>query len=141
MSPAPLLLVDTSAWKKNKHARVKPWFDQAALNGEIAICDQVVMELFYEPTRAADYRRLAHALSGFTRIPMIEHDWLRAREVQTSLAALGHGEHKKVKIADLLIAAAAERAGLILVHYDQDFDDIAGVTGQSTQWIGPRGEL
>jgi predicted nucleic acid-binding protein len=51
------------------------------------------------------------------------------------------GFHRSVKVSDLLIAAVAERAGLILLHYDQDFERIAEVTGQPAQWIAPRGSL
>jgi predicted nucleic acid-binding protein len=36
---------------------------------------------------------------------------------------------------DLLIAAAAELAGLVVLHYDRDYDRIAKVTGQRTKWI------
>ena len=42
---------------------------------------------------------------------------------------------------DLLVAAAAERAGLTVLHYDQDFDLIAEVTGQPTEWVVPRGSV
>lgn len=120
---------------------MKPWFDGAVRRGEVAICDQIALELLYEPTRTVDYQRLVLALSGFPRVPTVEDDWLRAREVQARLATPGRGGHKGVKIADLLIAATAERGGLMLVHYDQDFDIIAGVTHQPTRWIGPRGRL
>ena len=44
-------------------------------------------------------------------------------------------------IADLVVAAAAERAGLVLLHYDHDFDLIAAVTGQPTEWVVPRGTV
>jgi hypothetical protein len=40
-----------------------------------------------------------------------------------------------VKIADLLIAAAAEVAGLVGLHYDDDFERIADITGRATEWI------
>ena len=42
-----------------------------------------------------------------------------------------------MKIADLLIAAASEAAGAVVWHYDADFDRIAAVTGQPTEWIAP----
>jgi predicted nucleic acid-binding protein len=48
---------------------------------------------------------------------------------------------KSVKIPDLLIAATAERAGLTLVHYDQDCETIESVTGQSMRWVAERGTL
>lgn len=36
---------------------------------------------------------------------------------------------------DLLQAALAERHGVALLHYDANFDLIASVTGQTSQWI------
>lgn len=57
----------------------------------------------------------------------------RAVAVQDLLAERSH--QRGVKIADLLIAAAAEAAGLVVLHYDHDFDLIANVTRQPTQWV------
>lgn len=55
----------------------------------------------------------------------------RAVEVQLLLAGLG--QHRAPSIPDVMIAAAAELAGLTLLHLDKDFDLIAGVTGQATE--------
>lgn len=63
----------------------------------------------------------------------------RAVTVQDALAA--RSEHRGAKIADLLIAAAAEAAGLVVLHYDHDFDVIARVTDQHTEWIVPPGTV
>jgi len=63
----------------------------------------------------------------------------RARQVQIDLAAAGH--QRGVKPADLLIAAAAEAAGLPILHYDHDYDRIAAVTGQRVCWIAAPGSL
>lgn len=52
----------------------------------------------------------------------------RAFEVQLSLA--DRGMHRGPSIPDLIIAATAELAGLIVLHLDKDFDVIAGVTSQ-----------
>jgi len=32
-------------------------------------------------------------------------------------------------------------AGLVVLHYDHDFDRIAAVTGQPTEWILPAGTV
>jgi len=53
----------------------------------------------------------------------------------TALAV--EGLHRTVKLGDLLIAAAAERAQLVVLHYDRDFDRIATITGQPTEWVAP----
>lgn len=65
--------------------------------------------------------------------------WSRAREVQLAIA--GSGGHRHVPPADLLIAAAAERAGVPLVHYDQDYERIATVTRQPHLWFVAHGAL
>ena len=50
-------------------------------------------------------------------------------------------QQRGAKIADLLIAAAAEAAGLVVLHYDHDLDLIAEVTGQPVEWILPAGAV
>lgn len=55
----------------------------------------------------------------------------RAVEVQALLA--DQGKHCAPTIPDLLVAAAAERAGLSVLHVDNDFDLIAEVTGQPVE--------
>lgn len=60
--------------------------------------------------------------------PAIEE---RAAEVQALLA--DQGKHRAPSIPDLLIAAAAELAGLTVLHVDKDYDLIAEVTGQPVE--------
>jgi predicted nucleic acid-binding protein len=55
----------------------------------------------------------------------------RAVEVLGLLADRGH--HRAPSVPDLLIAAIAERAGLVVLHQDRDFDLIADITGQPTE--------
>jgi predicted nucleic acid-binding protein len=40
-----------------------------------------------------------------------------------------------VKHPDLLIGAAAERAGVAVLHCDEDYERIAAVTGQPHRWL------
>ncbi len=47
----------------------------------------------------------------------------------------------KSALADLIVAAVAEQAGVVLLHYDSDFDRIAAVTGQAAEWVVPRGTV
>lgn len=57
----------------------------------------------------------------------------RAIEVQRLLAERGH--HRAPSIPDLLIAAAAELNQRVVLHVDEDFDLIAGVTGQHVEQL------
>ena len=63
----------------------------------------------------------------------------RAVEVQDRLVE--RGQHRAVKLADLLVAAAAEAADLTVLHYDKDYDLIAAVTGQPVEWVVPAGSV
>jgi predicted nucleic acid-binding protein len=63
----------------------------------------------------------------------------RAVEVQDRLAI--RSQQRGAKLADLLIAAAAEAAGLVVLHFDRDFDLIASVTRQPTEWVVPPGSV
>jgi predicted nucleic acid-binding protein len=55
----------------------------------------------------------------------------RAVEILAQLA--DRGQHRAPSLPDLLIAAAAELAGLTILHLDKDFDVIAKVTGQPVE--------
>lgn len=58
----------------------------------------------------------------------------RAVEVLTLLADRGH--HRAPSVPDLLVAATAEMAGLVVLHDDKDFELISEITGQDTERLG-----
>jgi len=55
----------------------------------------------------------------------------RSVEVLTLLA--DRGQHRAPSVPDLIIAAAAELAGLTVLHVDKDFEIIAEITGQPVE--------
>ena len=69
------------------------------------------------------------------RVPIVEAIMERAVEVQAQLAA--SSRHRSVSLPDRMAAACAEYHQLILLHYDSDFDRVAGITNQPTRWIVP----
>ena len=73
--------------------------------------------------------------SAWPFVEMTQQTLDRAVTVQDALAE--RSQQRGVKIADLLVAAAAEAAGLVVLHYDHDFDLITEITGQPTEWILP----
>jgi predicted nucleic acid-binding protein len=134
-------LADTSVWAQRNHSLVKPWFEAASIAGDLAVCDMVFLEMMHFASTPARYREASEMFGGYPWVQMVAEDWVRAREVHGLLAARGGQMHRSVKIADLLIAAAAERSRLSLVHYDRDFETIAAVTGQPMRWIVPLGTI
>lgn len=109
------------------------------LAGEVATCGIVDLELLYSASSRATYRAAAEALCGMPRVAVEEGSVRRALEVQAMLAE--RSQHRAVPLPDLLVAACAERSGLVILHYDADFDRIADLTGQSSRWIVPRGSV
>lgn len=68
--------------------------------------------------------------------------WISRFSIEQSKSKTSlRSQQRGAKIADLLIAAAAEVAGLVVLHYDRDFDLIAKVTAQRTEWIVPAGTV
>jgi predicted nucleic acid-binding protein len=115
--------------------------DQKAVSGEIGTCPIVTLELLHSARngRELDERRLQ--MGELPQFPIAAREWARATDVYRELAHRGGAHQRSVGHADLLIAAAAELAGVELLHYDEDFDRIAAITGQPTRWIVPRGSL
>lgn len=133
-------LADTSALtRRGTRAEVRSVVEPLVLAGRIATCGIVDLELLYSATDPAIHAELAVALRAMPRAPVTEAVVDRAIEVQGQLAMTS--QHRSVPLPDLLIAACAESAGLTVLHYDADYDRIAGVTGQSVQWVVPRGSV
>lgn len=136
-----LYCADTSAWHHAANPEVAHRWLAALSANLVGICDQVRLEILYSAKSATDYDALADELDGLAAIPIDRETFTRAYHVQRELAHVGGLHHRSVKIADLVIAAAAELSGTTLWHYDEDYDRIAAVTGQRTEWIAPRGSL
>jgi len=101
--------------------------------GAVALCSPVVFEIIFTARNSSDIPRIREELSGHPKVPVVQATFDRALEVQAQLAA--KAQHRGLSLVDLLVAAAAEEAGLVVLHYDGDFDLIAAVTGQAVQWV------
>jgi predicted nucleic acid-binding protein len=136
----PTFLADKSALARRRtQARVREALDPLLLEGEVATCGIVDLEILYSARSRNDYRAAAESLLGMPRAPLEEQGIQRALEVQAMLAE--RSQHRAVPLPDLLIAACAERAGLTVLHYDADFERIAKLTGQAVQWVVPGGSV
>ena len=136
----PTFLADKSALARHQtQAQVREILDPLLLEGEVATCGVVGLEVLYSASSPDNYRSTAESLRGMPRAPVDEGCVQRALQVQAMLAE--RSQHRAVPLPDLLVAACAERAGLAVLHYDADFERIAELTGQPTQWIVPRGSV
>jgi predicted nucleic acid-binding protein len=131
-------LVDTSVLKRLGVPAIRAVVEPLAEAGRLARAEISDLEVGYSARNAREWDRLVGALDILTQIETTADHVRRAKQVQRHLAAKNQ---RGRKIPDLLIAAAAEEEHLAVLHYDQDFDKIAKVTGQPCQWVVPAGSI
>jgi predicted nucleic acid-binding protein len=96
----------------------------------------VEIEGIHSARTAKEAQRVRRLLRGFDWLAMPDEIWDRAIEVQIQAV---HNGNRALSMADLVIAATAERHGATVLHYDGDFDMITTITGQPTAWVVPAG--
>jgi predicted nucleic acid-binding protein len=132
-------LVDTSALARLTSAPVAGVLEPLFAEGRIATCGVVDLEMLWSARNKVDLVATRQERRALIQVAIQPADFERAMDVMELLAE--RGQHRSARLPDLLVAAAAERADLCVMHYDQDFDRIADVTGQAVRWIVPRGSL
>jgi predicted nucleic acid-binding protein len=135
--PSAHYLADTSAFARLQKPSVADALAPLVATGKVAVCAPVCFELGYTARTSADYRLLADRLAAFPSVPVGEGDHRRALDVQAALCE--QGGHRALSLVDALVAAAAEARDLVVLHYDADFERVAGITGQPHEWVVPRG--
>lgn len=126
-------LIDKSALVRLAESLDAALWAERIERGTVRITTVTRLEVGYSARTATDARSLVatppvSAMPVEYLTPAVED---RAVEVQLLLA--GQGQHRAPSIPDILIAAAAELAGLTVLHVDKDFDLIASITGQATE--------
>lgn len=132
-------LVDTSTLQRLKLEPVVAVVLPLVRAGRTATCGLVDLEVLFSARNGPDHAVKRAGLGAHEWLRIEDEDFVRALDVQASLAATGR--HRAVPLPDLLIAAAAERHRVTVLHYDADFDLIAEMTGQPTRWVVPRGSV
>jgi predicted nucleic acid-binding protein len=137
---APTHLVDNSVITRAHKPPVAASLEPKVLAGLLASCSITELEQLFSARNGEEHRARRDDLAlRFVRVPLDQPAFERAVEVQGLLA--DKGQHRAASIPDLVVAAAAERGGLTVLHYDADFELIATVTGQPTEWVVPRGSV
>jgi len=133
-------LVDKSVLARLARAEVREVMLPRVQAGRIAISIVTELEVGFSARSIDDYlttrRTLVDYLVPILIAPRAEQ---RAREVQAELVR--RGQHRAASIPDILMAAAAEVEQLSVLHYDADFELIASITGQPTEWVVSRGSI
>jgi predicted nucleic acid-binding protein len=122
--PGIQLVVDTSAWARQRDPDfVERW--KATLSaGLIAICPVAGLEILGSARNEADFAVLDQALCALPQAPVT---------ASVCAAALGASRDlrgsRRLPAADYLIAAAAAERGFGVLHLDSHYDTLAAVLG------------
>jgi predicted nucleic acid-binding protein len=133
-------LADTTVFVlRGRHNDVKQRFDSLLIEGRLVFCQMVLLECLNNAPDPKAYERLWASLRAQRWVDVTAEAMDRALDVHRKLAK--KSQHRGFKLPDLIIAATAELAGLTVLHYDEDYDRIAKVTGQPVEWVAPKGSL
>jgi predicted nucleic acid-binding protein len=133
-------LFDTSVINRLAHPAIADAVERRGTQRVLCRCAVVDLEILYSATSPERYLRLRTMLEGgFTDLPITTEVMVAALDIQQRLAALS--QHRGVSIGDLIVGACALVHKATVVHYDADYDRIAAVTGQSTEWVVPTGTV
>ena len=133
-------LADSSALARLRHSPVAAALGPLIEAGLVATCGVIEFELGWATRSGAELDRLrADRDLGYEWLPTLDEDWRRALEVQAALWRAA--QLRAVGLPGLLVAAVAEREQVTVLHYDNDYDLIAKITGQPARWVVPRGTV
>jgi predicted nucleic acid-binding protein len=118
------LVVDTSAWVRQREAAIRPRWEATLEAGLIASCPVVALELLAAARDENEHTALANALDTLPQAPVT------AGACRAALAASRDLRGSRcLPAADYLIAAAAAERGFGVLHQDRHFDTLAQVLG------------
>src|SRR5918996_3017423 len=135
-----VFIADKSAWQGAEHPTAAEEWRQAMVAGQIAISPTVKLELLYSTQDSAAFDELETLLAALRDVPITRS--VTAAGV-TAMRELAHRQplYHRVKLPDILIAAAAQDVAIGVLHYDHHYDRLAEVLNFESRWIAPPGTL
>jgi predicted nucleic acid-binding protein len=135
-----VLIADTSAWARAAHPLVRDLWAAALRGRQIATCSIVTLELMYSARNDQELAVVEAEQALLRDIPVATSAQRAAIGALRDLASDGPGQHR-VPLADALIAAAAQDAGVDVLHYDHHYDRLARALHFTSVWVAPPGAL
>lgn len=132
------VLADTSAWMQaRRDAGARSLLVGAIERGDIHWCWPVRYELMIDARGQDDIAALEGSLEGLREIP-VDRSVQRAifSAMREMVASGSHGAHR-FPLTDLTVAAAAQVAGMEILHFDRHFERLSAHFGVTSRWISP----
>jgi predicted nucleic acid-binding protein len=128
-------LVDATALIAMAHTGATEALSRLCAAGHTATCGVVDLRLRAALRDLVDLPQLAALRQAtFVWLPTLDEDMRRALEVQAQLAVDGY---RPAEWSTLLVAAVAERHSAAVLHHSTDFERIAKISRQATEWAVP----
>ena len=135
-----VLLVDKSANARAMHPLVRDRWVRALRAGQLASCTVSTLELLYSARSRTEIDDLLADQALLRDVPITVSVQRTAIAAVRDLAGVASLDHR-VPLPDLLLAAAAQEAGIGVLHYDRHFDRLAEVLTFESVWLAPPGAL
>jgi hypothetical protein len=140
MMAGAIYLADTSVFvHQGRSSMVQRRFESLLSEGRLAACQMTALEYLNNAPDPGWYETLRAALHGQRWMDVTTEAMNRAMEIHREMAATS--QHRRFRLPDLIIAATAELNGATVLHYDEDYERIAKITGQPIEWVAPKGSL
>jgi predicted nucleic acid-binding protein len=134
------LVVDTSAWSRAGHPRVREDWQHALRTDRLRISALARLEILLSVRGGRDFDTLAERLAALRPAPLTAAVARAAEDGMRTLAHRSAGA-QRIPVVDYLIAAAAQETGVAVIHYDHDYDTLAEVMTFESVWLAPPGSL
>ncbi len=118
------LVVDTSAWARQRDAGVRPRWDATVRAGLLASCPAAELEILLTARSEREFEILSGGFRAWPQAPVTAG--VCAAALGASAALRGS---RRLPAIDYLIAAAATERGFGVLHDDRHFDTLADVLG------------
>ena len=122
--PGVPLVVDTSAWVRQREPGVVERWKATLSAGLVAVCPVAALEILASARDKEGFNALDRALAALPQAPVT---------TTVCAAALGAARElrgdRRLPAADYLIAAAAAERGFGVLHLDAHYDILASVLG------------
>ena len=135
-----VLIADTSARMRTSEPGVDELWLAAVEAEQIRTCTMVTMELLFAARDASEVAEVERMEAGLRQVPVTASVQRAAVGAVRELSQRGAGAHR-VTPPDILIAAAAQEAGVGVLHYDRHYDRLADILNFDSVWIAPPGSL
>lgn len=131
-----LVLADTSAWMQApRDTKARDLLLSAVERGDVCWCWPVRYELMVDARGSEGIAAVERTLEGLREVPVDRNVQRAVLATMRELAAGGsHGAHR-FPLTDLTVAAAAQDAGIGILHFDQHLEHLGDHLDVGSHWI------